>query len=218
MKYFIIGSGSTGNCIILEDKIMLDCGVAYSKIKPFLPTIKLIFISHIHSDHLNSTAVKHIAYNYPNVKFICGNTDVIAKLVKCGVAKQNIFYLKKDKWYGLGLCKVKLEELTHDVPNHALKCEIKGKKMIYIVDTSNVKNIKAKDYDLYLIESNYREDILKQHIRECEDKDKLYYLNRVPYTHLSYEQANAFLIENMGTNSFYQYVHTSSYNFEEREE
>ena len=46
MKYNIIGTGSSGNCVIVNDNIMLDCGLNYKKIKPYLRYIKLIFISH----------------------------------------------------------------------------------------------------------------------------------------------------------------------------
>lgn len=131
--------------------------------------------------------------------------------------KENIYILKSGKKYDLGLLKVKLEELYHDTPNYALKWQINDKKGIYIVDTSNVNNLIAKNYDLYLIESNYNEDILKRHIENCIDENMLYYLNRVAKTHLSFEQANDFLLENMGDKSYYQYIHQSSYNFEERE-
>lgn len=47
MRYNIVGTGSTGNCIIIEDILMLDCGLAYSKVKPYLDKIKVIFISHV---------------------------------------------------------------------------------------------------------------------------------------------------------------------------
>lgn len=47
MRYEILGSSSKGNSIILEDIIMLDCGLSYSKIKNHLRKIKLIFISHV---------------------------------------------------------------------------------------------------------------------------------------------------------------------------
>lgn len=47
MRYEIINSSSKGNCIIIEDFFMLDCGVSYSKIKKKLKDIKLIFISHV---------------------------------------------------------------------------------------------------------------------------------------------------------------------------
>ncbi len=215
MKYEIINSSSKGNAIVVEDILLLDVGVSYSKIKKYLNKIKLVFISHGHIDHLNPRTINQIAFNHPNIKFITGSKNIVKKLVGLSVKKKNIFLLEPRKWYDLGALKVKLEELIHDTPNYALKCEYKGKKMIYIVDTSNVDNIKAKGYDLYLIENNYREDILQQHILECEDKNKLYYLDRVSRTHLSSEQANSFLIENMGNNSIYEYIHKSSYNYKE---
>lgn len=146
-----------------------------------------------------------------------GSEIVVEKLYECGVNKKNIFYLKPKRWYNLGMFECKLEELTHDTPNYALKIKYREQKAIYIVDTSNVDNIKAIGYDLYLIESNYRDDILQQHIEEAIDEGTLYYLDRVSRTHLSYSQANSFLIENMKDNSEYQFIHESNYNFEEME-
>lgn len=217
MYYSIISSSSNGNCIIVNDFLMLDCGVSYKKIKPYLNKIKIIFISHIHKDHLNPKAIEQIIYNFPNIRFLCGNTEVVKKLYEYGVAPVNILYLESNSWFSIGIMKFKMDLLDHDVLNNCLHFEIDNIKAIYIVDTCSVDNIVAKDYDLYLIESNYNEDILKQHIETCEDNNKLYYLNRVPRTHLSYEQANSFLIENMSENSCFEYIHQSSYNFEERD-
>ena len=107
--------------------------------------------------------------------------------------------------------------MTHDVPNHCLHININDKKALYIVDTCSVDGIKAKDYDLYLIENNYQTELLYKHINECEDKNKLYYLTRVPRTHLSAEQCNSFLIENMNDNSDFCYIHQSNYNFKGEE-
>ena len=144
-----------------------------------------------------------------------GSEFVVNKLVECGVNKKNIYILESGKKYDLGLLKVKLEELYHDTSNYALKCEINGRKMLYAVDTNRIDHIEAKNYDLYLIENNYQKELLQEHIDNCEDKNMLYYLNRVTYTHLSAEQANSFLIENMGQNSIYEYIHQSKYNYKE---
>lgn len=214
MKYNVISSSSSGNAIIVEDKILLDCGVSYTKLKPYLKNIKLIFISHVHKDHLLPTTIKHIAYNYPTIKFLTGSEEVVKKLVECGVNKKSIFILKPRKKYDLGLIKAKLEPLEHDTPNYALMFEYGFKKCAYIVDTASVENIEAKNYDLYLIESNYKRDILEEHLKTCDEEDRIY-LERVPLTHLSYEAANTFLIENMGSNSQFEYIHQSSYNFKE---
>ena len=217
MKYNIIGSSSKGNAIIVEDKILLDCGVSYTKLKSYLKDIKLIFISHVHKDHLLPTTIKHIAYNYPTIKYICGSNYVVNELVKCGVNKKNIYVLNTSKWYDLGLIKAKLELLEHDTPNYALLFEYKSKKCLYVVDTASVDNIEAKNYNLYLIESNYNEELLEKHIQECinnnDNEDKLYYLNRVKSTHLSYNKCTDFLLENMGENSEFVRIHKSSYNY-----
>ena len=215
MKYEIIGSSSKGNAIVLEDILLLDVGVSYVKIKKYISRIKLIFISHSHKDHFNPKTINQIAYNYPNIKYVTGSDIVVKTLVDLGVIKKNIYLLDSGKWYTLGMLNVKLEPLIHDTPNYAFKCQYNGKKMIYIVDTANVDNIKAKGYDLYLIENNYREDILQKHILECEEQSKLYYLDRVPRTHLSSEQCNSFLIENMQENGNFEYIHKSNYNYEE---
>lgn len=213
MKYNIIGSSSKGNAIIVEDKILLDCGVTYIKLKSYLKDIKLIFISHIHKDHLLPTTIKKIAYNFPTIKFLTGSNDVVKKLVECGVSKKNIFLLNEGKKYDLGLLRVRLVYLFHDVPNYGLKWEIGGKRGIYLVDTEKVDHIVAQDYDLYLIESNYKDEILEYHKQICENDDEMYYLDRVDKTHLSYSKANDFLINNMGSNSVFEYIHQSSYNF-----
>lgn len=215
IDYIKIGSGSKGNCIMVQTKMLLDCGVSYSKIGRYLKYIKLIFISHSHKDHLLPTTIKQISYNYPNIKFVTSSSEVVIKLKNSGVPKKNIFYLKSKKWYSLGIMKFKTEPLVHDVENYGLKWEFEGKKGFYVTDTSNLDDIEAKGYDLYLIEANYNEELLKRHIEECEDENKLFYLNRVANTHLSFEQANSFLIENMGDNSRFEYIHKSDYNFEE---
>lgn len=141
-----------------------------------------------------------------------GSEEVVKKLVECGVNKKNIFILKPSRWFDLGLIKVKLEPLEHDTPNYALMFEYKAKKCVYIVDTASVENIEAKNYDLYLIESNYKDEILEEHLQTCDDADRVY-LDRVPFTHLSYSKANDFLINNMGSNSQFEYIHQSAYNF-----
>lgn len=197
---------------------MLDCGVFYKNIKKYLSKVKLIFISHSHLDHLLPSTIKKIAYNYPTIKFLTGSEIVVEKLVNCGINKKNIFILKEYKWYDLGLLNVMLEPLTHDTPNYCLKWQLNGKKGIYIVDTASVDDIEAECYDLYLIENNYQKKLLEEHIKEAKEKDDenmLFYLNRVPYTHLSAEQANSFLIENMGKNSVFEYIHQSDYNYKE---
>ena len=62
---------------------------------------------------------------------------------------------------------------------------------------------------------DYQEDIIEQHIKEAQennDENKLYYLQRTLNTHLSKQKCDEFLMNNMGENSIYEYVHLSKYN------
>lgn len=217
MKYEVIGSSSKGNCIVVEDMLMLDCGVSYVKIKPYLKKVKLIFISHIHKDHLLPSTIQKIAYNKPTMKFVTGSKQVVRKLDEIGVNRNNIIYLYNYSWFDLGIIKLKLEPMRHDIENYGLHFKKSGKKGLYVVDTANIDNVNAKHYDLYLIENNYQTELLEKHIKECidnNDTEKLYYLNRVSKTHLSAEQCNTFLIENMSNESEFAYIHQSQYNID----
>lgn len=80
--------------------------------------------------------------------------------------------------------------------------------MIYIVDTSSVEHIEAKNYDLYLIEGNYEsEEQIEKEIEEHNKKHEYTHLYRVRETHLSQVKALNWLDKNMGDNSEYCFIH-----------
>lgn len=212
----IVSSSSSGNCYIYNQDLMIDIGVSFAKIKSYLGNIKLLCLTHQHQDHINKKTLKRLIFEKPTIKIICGKW-LVKILVEIGINKQNIYVLDLNKKYDLGKYIIQLVPAIHDVENCGYKIIIKkdNYKIFHITDTSNLQGIEAKNYNFFSIEANYSEELLKKHIEECEDENMLYYLNRVPYTHLSQEQANNFLIENMGDNSKYEYIHQSSYNFEE---
>lgn len=211
-KYEILKTGSKGNCIIVEDAIVLDCGVSYKTLEPYLYKVKLIFISHRHKDHLLPCTIKQIAFNYPTIKFICNieDKDLIKILVKYGVRTKNIFGLKQNREYTIGKTLiVKLQELKHDVLNSACELRYKGKKLIYITDTGSVDNIVAKGFDNYLIEANYKseEELDKLIQRDYDEGKEFSHYERVRETHLSEEKAIEFLKKNMKDYSEFEFIH-----------
>lgn len=208
IKYEILSSGSNGNCIIVNDYLMLDCGLQYKKIKEYLKNIKVIFISHCHSDHLKKSTIRKISYEKPSIKFIVGNF-LVADLLLLGVNKKNIITFDTGKWFDIGIFKVKMDYLYHDVPNNCLHIEFKnGEKLLYATDTSSIDHIQAKGYDIYLIEANYlTDDELIEKIKEQEEKGEYSYYNRVLKTHLSQLQAINWLDKNKGVNSEYCFIH-----------
>lgn len=47
LKYNIISSSSNGNAILINDYMLIDCGVSFSKLKPYINDIKIICLTHL---------------------------------------------------------------------------------------------------------------------------------------------------------------------------
>lgn len=208
MKCNVISSSSKGNCIIVNDYLMLDCGVSYKKLEQVIDKIKIIFISHIHKDHLNPTTIKKIAYEHPNIKFLVGRY-LIPKLIELGIAKKNILTFALSSWYNIGVLNAKMELLYHDVPNCCIHIDFKnGEKLFYAVDTASLKHIEAKNYTLYLIEGNFEDkEKLEQEIAEKKKNGEFTHLERVLKTHMWQVDSLNWLDNNMGAGSKYIFIH-----------
>ena len=88
MKFISLGSGSSGNCYLLqsgETSILLDAGISIRSLKKHLKDIGLsleddiaaVFVTHDHADHIK--AVGTIASE-------CGKTIYATRLVHEGIA------------------------------------------------------------------------------------------------------------------------------------
>ena len=82
-----------------------------------------------------------------------------------------------------------------------------GKKTFYATDTGHLHGIKAEGYDLYMIEADYTEAELEERIRLKEEAGEFVYEYNAAKRHLSREQADEWLLENMCENSRYVYLH-----------
>jgi len=144
---------------------------------------------------------------HPLIRFGCCEW-LVKELVECGVEKKNIDVLEIDKIYDYRDFKVIPIKLYHDVPNCGYKLKINGNKLIYATDTSKIDHIIAKNYDFYFIEGNYESD--EELAQRKSDKllsGEFIYEDRVKETHLSKVQATEWLMENMGENSKYIFMH-----------
>lgn len=201
MKYKIIATGSDGNATIIDDKIILDCGVSYKKVAPFTKKLQLVLLTHKHNDHINKTTIKRLANERPKLRFGCCEW-LVQDLIDYGVSKKRIDVYTIDNEYDYGSFKISPVKLFHDVPQCGYRVFINGYKCIYCTDTNTLDGIKAEGYDYYFIEANYENE---QELHERAYND--YYENRVKSTHLSKEQATEWLLDNMGANSVYEFMH-----------
>ena len=201
MNYKIINSGSDGNGVIIEDTILIDCGVTFKSLENYYKKIKLVLLTHIHKDHFNKSTIKKLAYERPTIRFGCCEW-LVESLIDCGVNKKNIDVFKIDKIYDYRDFKVMPIKLYHDVPQCGYKLRIGDYKLIYATDTNKIDHIVANNFDYYFIEGNY-ENEEELHNRS----DSNYYENRVKETHLSKVKATEWLMNNMGNKSCYIFMH-----------
>ena len=206
MNYKIISSCSTGNATIIRDIILIDCGVTFKKLEKYYKQLKIVLLTHIHSDHFKKETIRKIAQERPTLRFACCEW-LLQPLLECGVLRKNIDVLQIGTRYDYKLFKIVPIKLYHDVPQCGYRVLFDDYKVIYMTDTRTVEGIVAKNYDLYLVEGNYEEEELEQRIKQKQEEGLYYYESRVRNTHLSKGQATDFLLNNMGENSEYVFMH-----------
>lgn len=206
MQYNIIATGSKGNAVILNDYILIDCGVSFKQLKDIYRDLKIVLLTHIHSDHFNKTTIRRLAKERPTLRFGCCDW-LVSDLIDCNVQKRNIDVFEIGKVYDYQKFKISPIKLYHDVPQCGYRLFVGGEKAIYATDTAHLQGISAKSYDLYLIEANYEDEELQERIKAKQEAGQYCYEMNVSSRHLSKEQADAFLLENMGVHSQYVYLH-----------
>lgn len=206
VPYTIISTGSVGNAVIVNKSVLIDCGVCFKMLKPYYRDLKIVLLTHIHTDHFNATAIRLLADERPMLRFACGKW-LVKPLLDCGVRKSNIDVLDSNICYNYGMCNIIQFPLSHDVPNCGYKIHFPVGKVFYATDTNNLNGISARNYELYLIEANYIDEEIQEKIRQKEENGEFVYEKRVLRTHLSKAKCDDFIYSNMGGQSEYVYLH-----------
>lgn len=207
--YNIIATGSKGNAIVINNNILIDCGVPYKALNDVYRDLTIVLLTHIHSDHFKASTVKKLASERPTLRFACGEWLVPA-LVGCGVAKDKIDVLSANTKYNYGSFEIIPETLTHNVSNFGWHIFIGDKKIFYATDTGNLNGIEAKGYDLYMVECNYEQEEIEERIKEKEANGEYVYEYEVFANHLEKKQTDEFILANIGEKSEYVYLHEHS--------
>jgi len=206
MNVEVLASGSSGNAVIINEEILLDCGVSFKKLEPYYKKLKLVFISHVHIDHLNKSCVKKLAEKRPLLRFAVGSW-LVNDLIECGVNLKNIDVLLMDVEHNYKGFSLIAFPLYHDVKTAGIKLFMNNEKLIYATDTCRLDHVEAKDYSWYLIESNYDEEEVEAEIEQAKLEGTFCYRNRVKETHLSVQQCEEWLLKNMGDHSKFIKMH-----------
>jgi phosphoribosyl 1,2-cyclic phosphodiesterase len=199
MEVVSLGSGSKGNSTYVNmngGHVLVDVGLSMKKINESLliecgidlEDISMIFITHEHSDHIQS--LPSIYKNYPHIKI--ATTDKVFE----GILKRNKLLIDEDRKVQLAenvLLKgkkysVKPIRINHDVPTYAFLFNDGEERLCFIADNGGItKNTLIEEFtghDYYVLESNH--DLTMQIFSERHEGLKRRVLNYYGHTHNAY--------------------------------
>lgn len=188
MKLKIIGTGSSGNCYIIEDsmknQLMIECGVRIDKVKKALnfdfSKVEGCFISHEHIDHC----------------------EFFREVQKCGV-KIYTNYLELMTFESCSIDEDETSEtknfsiqsfsVEHDANRplgFVISSKVDKKNILYITDTKFVR-WKFQNIDYLMIECNYDNDSIDRNVGKYPTE----LINRIIDNHMSLSGVIQFLEE-----------------------
>lgn len=206
MNYNIISSGSKGNAVVINDCIMIDCGVPFKALSAVYKNIKIVFLSHNHGDHFNRSTIRRLSKERPTLRWACCEW-LVKDLVYCGVSLSMIDILPFEHINDYGLFTVQVFPTPHNVPNCGFIFDLKGEMLFYATDCNSLDHVKCQNADMYMIEANYRESEIAERIASKKANGEHAYELEVIKNHLSEEKALAWICENAGENSQYILMH-----------
>lgn len=207
----VIATGSQGNAVVMGEEILIDCGVPFKRLEPYIQRLQLVLLTHRHGDHFNPATVRRLHQTRPTLRFACGSW-MVPHLLDAGVSPRNIDPLDLDVVYAYkgGAWLVRPFPLRHDVDNCGWKIHIydgRIRRYLYATDTSTLEHVEAKGFDWYLIEANHTEAGIAERIERKEEAGEFCYEYRAKENHLSREAADLWLAMNAGPGSQVIYLH-----------
>lgn len=204
MKYCSIASGSNGNCYYIvngDDAVLIDIGINTKHVEIRMArlglspeTIKAIFITHEHTDHIRGLSV--FCKRYEIAVYM---TEGTYKGSKLHLPEHLVHIIKGDEHVSIGSLEVIGIPKQHDAKEPCSFVVTNGQYNIGILTDlgmgcDNVKQVIAH-VDVLLLESNYDEEML------LTGRYSYYLKNRISggLGHISNKVALALFLENKST-------------------
>ena len=193
MQFSILGTGSDGNCFLVNDDLMIDAGLPYSKIKDKVKNVKYVLLTHIHGDHFNKSTIRKMIVENENLIFICGEwlSEELFKIAN----PENVMVYNFDVLNILDY-KIAMIEAYHDVENCGWRIMKGSHKHLHITDTFTLDGIEAMNYDSASIECNHERQRALELIDEAKDNGEFSHLKGALNSHLSVDKTIQFCKEN----------------------
>lgn len=170
MRLTCLGSGSSGNCFLLEDNghiLILDAGIKFDKLLnckrlTSCSRVNAALVTHKHKDHS-----------------LC-----VAELIKSGISVFSPDNLAVNKKYKIGAFNVLPFNCTHDIECYGfvVRCP-SGATVVYATDTATLPRI--AHVDVWIVECNYTEQKWQENVTKADSGFK--YFGRVKECHMGLE-------------------------------
>lgn len=206
MEYKIIGSGSDGNSVFLFDRVLVDIGVPFAKIRDIYRKIQVVTFSHTHGDHLNMATLQKLISLRPGLRIAVGE-HLEEQAIRSGC--KNIDILNPNIFYSYGDFQMSIFKTYHDVPSNGYRFIYQDKKVFFVTDTKTLEGLTAKEYSHFFIEMNYDEETVWDIIREKEANGLYAHQRGSINSHLSRQQAQEFFFANRRLDSVLIPLHES---------
>ena len=170
MKFYVLASGSKGNCCVImnhDTKIVIDCGSTqkylkecFKKIECDIASLDACLITHTHSDHISCLKMfKHLPI-----------------YIEEDLGIENQRRIQENEVFQINSFRIETIRLSHDHPCLGYIIEDEYEKMVYITDTGYLKEQhyeRIKDADYYVFESNHDLKMLIQSKRPEYVKNRI---------------------------------------------
>lgn len=103
MEYKIISTGSKGNAVVVDGRILIDCGVPFRRLESVYRDLDAVLLTHIHSDHFQPKTLARLAAERPSLRFFACPW-LGPDLQNAGVPLRQITITTPDRWYDTGYC------------------------------------------------------------------------------------------------------------------
>lgn len=177
MDVKILATGSSGNSVIINNKIMIDAGITIRDFKSHnLDDVDTLIITHVHGDHMQKPLTRHLLKKGIKAYF---PADVIAKLIEEDMldippllANKQITPITNDLIIDAHGLRIRpLPQKHHDIINYALIFESEKHRLLYATDLDTVEAtdvgvglLGQGKFDTLLLEGNYDETYLREYI------------------------------------------------------
>ncbi len=203
VKYEVIRTGSEGNAVLINEELLIDCGVPYNLIQKYLPKLKVILITHEHGDHYTPGTINQIQIERPSVVVLVNQEIDTVGLIK------KPFLLKPNLRFEIAGYLIQVHPLFHNVSNIGLTIKHKTGSCFYATDTYEVSHISSPNLDFYFLEMNFDENIMQDLINRDSKVEGFAYRKESQFNHLSFQRAWRFYKQNRKETSVLIPIHTS---------